>query len=226
MAAGKHWWQRLAQIDAHHRLFISLPVAAVAFAALPPKLSWFARGLSAWDAYSIATLVLCWLTIFHADPNEAARTAKLEDSSRAAIFVSVLIAACVSLVSVGMLLGTAKNASGAALTLHVVFAALTLVCSWSLVHTVFALHYAHLFYTPDENNERGGGVEFLKEDNPDYLDFAYYSYVIGMTCQVSDVDITGRSMRRAALLHGIISFGFNTAIVAMGVNLTSSLFSK
>lgn len=227
MAAKSTWRQRLAAgLDAHHRVIISAAIGIVAFAVLPSRMGWWARGLSGWNAYAMTTLLLAWLTIIHANPADVASNAKLEDSSRAVIFFSLLLASVVSLVAVGVLLGTAKDLHGALLTAHVLFAIVTVLCSWTLVHTTYALHYGHMFYSADEKGERGGGLEFPKEDNPDYLDFAYHSFVIGMTCQVSDIDITGRSMRRAALLHGIISFGFNTAIVAMGVNLTSGLFSR
>lgn len=227
MAAQTPWRRRLAAgLDAHHRVIISAASGVAVPALLPASLTWWARGLAGWNVYAVTTLVLAWLTIFHADPAEVARNARLEDSSRAMIFFSLLLASVVSLGAVGVLLGTARDLRGAQLTAHVLFAVVTVLCSWVLVHTTYALHYGHLFYRADETGARGGGLEFPKEDNPDYLDFAYHAFVIGMTCQVSDVNITGRSMRRAALWHGIISFAFNTAIVAMGVNLTSGLFSK
>jgi uncharacterized membrane protein len=92
------------------------------------------------------------------------------------------------------------------------------------VHTVFALRYAHIYYDCDEHGKAAGGLNFPDEDSPDYLDFAYFSFVIGMTSQVSDVNISGRSMRRLALLHGLISFGFNLSILGLCINMISGLF--
>ncbi len=225
MAAEKHWWERLALIDAHYRLIVAAAVAVIAFFLLPREWPVFTRILGSWNMFSGTILILSWVTIIHADPAEAAQTAKLQDSGRTAIFVCVLIAACASLFTVGALLGTAKGLVHGKLIEHIIFAVCTVFCSWTLVHTIFTLRYAHVFYDLDDSNNRMGGLNFPDEDNPDYLDFAYFSFVVGMTCQVSDVGISGRKLRRLALVHGMITFGFNTAIVAMSVNLISGLFS-
>ena len=98
--------------------------------------------------------------------------------------------------------------------------------SWMLVHTLFALRYAHFYYHDAHKVERehvSGGLMFPGKGSPDYLDFAYFSFVIGMTCQVSDVQISSRKMRHLAMVHGLISFAFNTAILAMFVNIVASL---
>ena len=100
-----------------------------------------------------------------------------------------------------------------------------MMLSWIMVHTLFGFHYAHLYYGDDTNDpsSHAEGLEFPKEKKPDYLDFAYFAFVIGMTFQVSDVDITGRSIRRVALLHGLLSFGLNTFVVALTINLIAGL---
>ena len=103
---------------------------------------------------------------------------------------------------------------------------MTVIFSWTLVHTVYGLRYAHAFY--GDNGEPGGhqhagGLIFPGDRTPNYFDFAYFSFVIGMTCQVSDVQITSRRMRRIALVHSILSFGFNTMILALLINTVSSL---
>ena len=98
-------------------------------------------------------------------------------------------------------------------------AILSIVCSWGLVHTVFTLRYAHLFYGDDPTQtKRPGGLDFPHEPEPDYLDFAYFSFVIGMTSQVSDVAIGSKPMRRPALVHGVLSFLFNTIIIALTIS--------
>src|SRR5262249_26046948 len=101
---------------------------------------------------------------------------------------------------------------------QVVLAAATILLSWAFIHTIFALHYAHEFY--DEND--GGGLAFPGKDAPDYWDFVYFSFVIGMTSQVSDVGITDKRIRRTAAAHGIVSFIFNAALLALTVNIAAS----
>lgn len=91
------------------------------------------------------------------------------------------------------------------------------------MHTVFGMHYAHNFYGDSENRAARHGLDFPGEPDPDYRDFTYFSFVIGMTCQVSDVQVTSREMRRLVLIHGVLSFVFNTVILALTVNIVSSL---
>jgi uncharacterized membrane protein len=110
--------------------------------------------------------------------------------------------------------------------LHLFIAALAVIESWLLIHTVFGLHYAHVFYRSQQEHDvegSGRGASFPGRENPKYLDFAYFSFVIGMTCQVSDVGVTSHSMRRLVLLHGLLSFGFNTLVLALSINIISSL---
>jgi uncharacterized membrane protein len=102
----------------------------------------------------------------------------------------------------------------------------TVVLSWSLMHTVFGLRYAHAFYGDSDEpgeNRHAGGLLFPGERMPDYFDFAYFSFVVGMTCQVSDVQITSHRMRRLTLLQSALAFGFNTIILALLINTVSSL---
>ena len=111
--------------------------------------------------------------------------------------------------------------------LHLFMAALAVLESWLLIHTVFTLRYAHLFYRSKQEVDvdgSGGGLIFPGKGNPNYRDFAYFSFIIGMTCQVSDVSVTSHSMRLLALLHGLLSFAFNTVILALSINIISGLF--
>lgn len=104
-----------------------------------------------------------------------------------------------------------------ALTLHVILAVVTIVTSWFLVHTIFALHYAHSYYQSSSASPHtpAAGLDFPKTEEPEYWDFLYFSCVIGMTSQVSDVAMTSPLMRRLSLLHGILSFFFNECAAAM-----------
>jgi uncharacterized membrane protein len=143
------------------------------------------------------------------------------------IFVFVLLAACAGLFAVGFLFFTNKNAQHPHFTLHLLMSLLAVISSWMLVHTVFGLRYAHTFYGDHDNSakedEYAGGLLFPGETMPNYMDFAYFSFTIGMTFQVSDVQIVSREFRQLVLLHGMLSFGFNTVILALTINTVSAL---
>jgi uncharacterized membrane protein len=122
-----------------------------------------------------------------------------------------------------LLLFISKNDATEKLDIIVAIAGMLL--SWFLVHTFFALRYAHLFYGDHKTKPdiHAGGLIFPSEQHPDYLDFAYFSFVLGMTFQVSDVQVTSKQLRRVAMLHGILSFGFNTFIVALTINVIAGM---
>ena len=174
-------------------------------------------------AVAIYLAVTAWV-IGPAGPEQARRYASIQDPRRWIILVLVVGAAGVSLLALGYSFGKAGHETDVGLTLRLSLAALTILASWTLTHTVFALHYAHHFYG-DEETKTGrqdrGGLQFPGKELPDYWDFLYFSYVIGMTCQVSDVQITSRSVRRMALAHGVLAFFFNTFILALAVNFVA-----
>jgi len=212
--------------DAHHRFFFACAVALLAALLLPWRAGVAVRVVFGWDAFCLASLILSWIAICICDPYEVRRSARLQDSSRTFLFVLVVSAATASLVAVGLLLGAAKNLSAANLEGHIALALAAIFLSWALIHTLFTLRYAHYYYDQARTKAREhieGGLEFPGKGHPDYLDFAYFSFIIGMTAQVSDVQITSRRVRRVALLHGLISFLFNTAILAIFVNIVAGL---
>jgi uncharacterized membrane protein len=151
--------------------------------------------------------------------------ARKQDLSRSLIFVFFVVVACAALFAVGFLLRIHKVEEQGHLTVHLLLSLATVVFSWMLVHTGFALHYAHVFYgdSDEPGQETHRGLDFPGGHPPDYFDFAYFSFVIGMTFQVSDVQITSRRLRRLALIHGALSFAFNTVILAMLINTVTSL---
>lgn len=215
--------QRILRLDAHHRLALGFGVALLVFIfALGAR--WPVRLLLAWNAFGFTIFALSWVRMLSADAKTSVREARLQDSSRTAIFFFVNFAALASLLAVGLLLHTADGLSSAAQTQNALLAGLTVILSWLLTHTVFALHYAHTFYQArDQAPERtdGEGLKFPDEKHPDFLDFAYFSFVIGMTCQVSDVQVTSRRIRRATLVHALLAFIFNTVILAWSINLAA-----
>jgi uncharacterized membrane protein len=210
--------------EAHHR-----QVIAVIAAVLTVALSWHAtvasRIIVGWDAYAVVLLGLAWLRIFTASPAVVVRIARLESINRTLLLMLVVLGACMSLGAVVFLLVSKKHEHG--LPEHAILAAVTVGLSWLLVHTAFALHYADLYYRMPGTHRiqpKPQGLQFPGKGSPDFLDFAYFSFVIGMTSQVSDVQIASRGLRRWALLHGMISFGFNTAVLALSINVISGLF--
>jgi uncharacterized membrane protein len=187
-----------------------------AFAATPTCV------IAAWDSFAVTLLVLIWVAIFSSGIDHIRYRARTQDLSRLLIFIFTIGAACSSIFAVIFLLSAAKSTSH--IGLHATLSVLAVLSSWTLVHTMFAMRYAHAYYgegtAPDAHT---GGLEFPSDDNPDYLDFAYFSFVIGMTCQVSDVQITSKSLRTLALVHGILCFCFNTIILALTINTVSGL---
>ena len=214
--------QKISRLDAHHRLLIAIGVSSLVAVVIPQTVHWPTRLILIWLAYALTVLGLLWLTIVWVKPHEMKQFYRLQDSSRTLIFVFVILAAAASVFAVVGLLAEVKTMSRSDLGWHVALSGLSVVSAWGLVHTVFTMRYAHLYY---DDNGPTGGLQFPDDDQPDYLDFAYFAFVIGMTGQVSDVGISSKQMRRLALAHGLLSFFFNAIIVALTINTISGLLS-
>jgi uncharacterized membrane protein len=210
----------------HPRLFVSILVTALTAALLPAWLHLSTRILCIWDAGMICFLSLTWAVMFRSTPAMMSHKAKLQDEGRLVILSLITATACASLLAIGFIIHQTKNVSTGILILHLSLSVATIVGSWLLVHTIFAVHYAHGYYQDDLSTsmeDEAKGLEFPGTTEPDYWDFLYFSFVIGMTSQVSDVQVTSGYMRRLALLHGILSFFFNTTILAMSINIIAGL---
>jgi len=203
-------------VYARPRTFISIAIGIVAFFLLPGSLRLVTRLLISWDIFVTFYLVLAYIMMFRCGLAYIRRNAVLQDDGRFLILLVTALGAFASIAAIVFELG-ASHRSGPQLTLATVTIALT----WATVHTTFALHYAHDYY----RGAKAGGLQFPsgdQHDHADYWDFVYFSFVIGMTAQVSDVGITDKTIRRTATAHGIISFVFNTALVALMVNIAAS----
>jgi uncharacterized membrane protein len=203
----------LRVIRARPRLFLAALLAAVVIALLPREWNLATRVLVGWDAGVAFYLVNAFMLLARPDIARIRRRAAILDEGRFAILVLVVAAAVASLGAIVAQLGGGR-APG-----HLALATLTILLSWTLVHMIFALHYAHEFYAA---KPRGGGLAFPGGEDPDYWDFLYFSLVIGMTSQVSDVAVTGRTIRRTVSAHGVVSFLFNAALIALTVNIAAS----
>ncbi|NGY65934.1 DUF1345 domain-containing protein [Lentzea sp. NEAU-D13] len=177
--------------------------------------------LVGWDVATLVYLVRAWLVIWPMDAEETAQHAVRNDPTRRVAEVLLLVAAIASLVSVGFVLARAAQTTGAAELLRVGLGVLSVVLSWTVVHTIFTLRYARLYYYGAD-----GGVDFNQEEPPDYGDFAYVAFSIGMTFQVSDTSLSGREMRRTALKHALLSYLFGTGVLATTINLVASISSQ
>jgi uncharacterized membrane protein len=204
-------------VYARPRTFISVAVGIVAFFLLPDSLRLVTRLLISWDIFIALYLVLVYAMILRSGHTHVRRNAVLQDDGRFLILLVTGLGAFASIAAIVFELGATQR-SGQQLTL----ATLTIALSWATVHTTFALHYAHDYY----RGPKPGGLQFPsgdQHDHADYWDFVYFSFVIGMTAQVSDVGITDKTIRRTATAHGIVSFVFNTALLALMVNIAASV---
>jgi uncharacterized membrane protein len=194
---------------------VAVPVIAVSH--------WYLGVLAGWGVAVAAYMTWVWTRVWPLDATRTARLAAREDPTRAATDLLLLSAAVASLVAVGFAIASAAHASGTAEFARVALGVASVALSWGLVHTVYALRYARLYYDGDDD---GGGIDFNGEGPPAYVDFAYLAFTIGMTFQVSDTALQTRTLRSAALHHALLSFLFGTGILATTVNLVASLTSR
>jgi uncharacterized membrane protein len=174
----------------------------------------------AWDTFSVGMIVMSWITISITGSRQIRAQARIQDSSRSVVFFIMLVSTLAGFLAVLLLIVTKqKGMKGIEWQLPLAIAGMLL--SWILIHTIFTLRYAHLFFGDHDSipDTHAGGLEFPGNELPDYFDFAYFSFVIGMTFQVSDVQITSKKLRKMALFHAWLSFGFNTIMIALTINL-------
>ncbi len=200
------------------RLGVSAAVGAAAAVVVAVIGPWWLIGLAAWIAAALVYLVWMWLTIWPFDAAETARHARREDPSRRATSLVVLSAAGISVLALGLVLVRSGTSHGLEKGLLVGSGVLSVVLAWGVVHTVFSLRYADLYYDGEP-----GGIDYNEDDPPAYSDFAYLAWTIGMTFQVSDTDLKSKEIRRTALRHGLLSYAFGALIIATTVNLIAGL---
>ena len=201
------------------RAAISCAVAIATGVALlvGPRLSWRFAALTAWEAGGFSLLLLAWFTIAICSAEATQRRAAAEDPGRTAVYALVLLTSGSSLLATTALVHRARLLPGGMGDALVGLSLANVALCWALTHTAFTLRYAHLYYRRDE--EGVGGVEFPGQAQPSYFDFAYLAFTIGMCFQVSDMTVSSPRIRRTVLLHAILSFVYNTAILAFVLNL-------
>ena len=186
----------------------------------PGSPAWPLRALVGWDATAVTLLAACWRILFTSDARSTERRAGDEDPGGRAVFVIAILSSLFSLFAATMVLRIMRGQTSE--SFWVGLALVSVALSWAVTHTVYTLRYAHLFYTGEIN----GGLSFPGTDTPCDLDFAYYAFTIGMCFQVSDVQITAGNIRRTTLGHALVSFIFNTTIVALALNVMFQLLGS
>jgi uncharacterized membrane protein len=215
----------LVRMKGLHKLFVCILAGVLCFGLLGlTGLVVQHKIILSWDLFCIMMISFSWIVFVQTNEKELANVCEQQDDGLKAIFIIVLATIFASLFGTVLLLtGKTENASGKIIQMLISLS--PVLFSWFLLHTIFTIRYAHLYN--DQHRELTGtvkdGLEFPGKKDPDYLDFAYFSFVIGMTFQVSDVSVSSRSMRRFVLLHSLISFAFNTIIVALTINAVAGL---
>jgi uncharacterized membrane protein len=204
-------------ISARKRLSVSFAAAVVVLGAVAWFSAWEVSVLLAWCGAATTFLGLAWGAVLKADSQRTRAIARRQDESRASLDLVVLTAAVISLIGVGFILLKANRATGVALALMTGLGVASIVLGWAVVHTTYTLRYADLYYEHDR------GIDFNEEEPPDYRDFAYLAFTIGMTYQVSDTDLQTKSIRRTALKHALLSYLFGVAIIAVTINVVAGL---
>jgi uncharacterized membrane protein len=220
------WAQLVRHARVQIRFLIALCVGILVALAAPLE-GTIPRILAGWNAGGWLYFVLVVIKMWQAEIDGIKREAGIERESRTAVLFIVILGSVFTLLALFDQLMALKSEHGIDRTISISLSISTIFLSWFLIHTVFALYYAHEFHSESHGGARGtgGGLKFPDDSTPDYLDFLYFSFVVGTTAQTSDVDVCSRAMRRVVMLHGILSFFFNTAVIALMVNLAAQLVS-
>jgi uncharacterized membrane protein len=214
----------LRNLQARPRLFLSVAIGVIAALLMPAGLGRALRLVISWDCGAATFLVLVIAMAAGATPESMRRRAAPEDEAGWVFLALVGSAAFFSMFAVLGLMRDAKAAGGPMSVAPALIAGITILLSWLFTHAVFAVHYAHNYFSRPGANGKPP-LDFPgEESDPDYWDFLYFSFVVGMTAQVSDVQVTTQYWRRLVLAHGLLSFLFNTVVLALSINLLAGFF--
>ena len=203
--------------QARGRLTLAAVAMVIAWLAMPDHYGWILRSLASFVAGELTFLCFDLIIIVESSEEDTRRRAAAHDPGRAFIWIIVLLCSVVGLFASAYVLRRASTLAPENPGLAYLLSLLAVITAWFLTNASFTLRYAHLFFRDDGSGE--GGLQFPGDEPPDAMDFAYFGFTIGMCFQVSDVVITSKSIRRAALMHSVISFSFNTIILGMALNL-------
>jgi uncharacterized membrane protein len=205
------------------RLLIALLVGVGTSLLLSQRFGWATRIVGGWDAAATMLLATIWFVILAVDPEETRCRAAAVDPGRTAVWIVVIVASASSLFAAAGLMRHARTLAPQGSTVLIVASLIAVITAWLLTHTGFTLRYAHLYYRDDLEGE--GGLCFPGDRKPSDFDFSYFAFTVGMCFQVSDVTITSPQIRRAVLGHALLSFAYNTVILALALNLLFGILS-
>ena len=214
--AAERFYGRLDPRGATLRVVFGLVIGALGV-LLAHRHAWGFRLLVGWDAGAFALVSLIWFTVLTKDPHETRCRSASADPGRTATWVLVLIASGSSFFASAFVLRTLHRTQPPPEPWLLPLCLVSVIVAWVLTHTSYTLRYAHLYYRDDAEGE--GGLVFPGDRKPDDFDFAYFAHTIGMCFQVSDVTIASPQIRRAVLGHALLSFVYNTVILALALNL-------
>lgn len=218
----------LAAFKARPRLLLSVLAGVCVWAlclVLPTDLSIVTSAILAWDATCLTFIVAAIHMMWRADVGQIRATAATQDQGQGVILALVITAAAASIWVIAAELSAAKADQGLIRALRVALVFATVAASWFTVQLIFALHYAHEYYAPDDDGPNDAqGLLFPGGEPPDYWDFVHFSVVIGVASQTADIAFTSKPLRRIGTLHGLVAFIFNTVVLALTINLLASLF--
>lgn len=213
--------KHVSETSTRQRLLSGL-VTGLATAALPLPLAWQLRGLLGWIAGVAVYLALAWWLCERFDARRTRERAQAQDEPSVVLFLLMLLATLACVAAIVVMMQQGRGFSGAERTLHIAVSVVALVASWLFIQTIFAFRYAHRYYQEEMRQEADGpGLKFPGGLDPDYFDFLYHAHVVGMTSQVSDVQVTSREMRRLTLVHSVLSFAFNMLVLALSINVVA-----
>ena len=210
------------------RLLISTALGVITFVWLTPsRIEWPVRAIAGWDAASFVLLAFAWTIILRADAKATSLRAGDDDPGHYMVFVIAVVASLISLFAASVMLRTVKAFPGADANLWTAVTLAAVALSWALTHTAYTFRYAHRHYRESgvRVKRSDGGLQFSGTEAPSDIDFAYFAFTIGMCFQVSDVVVLSTGMRREVLFHAVLSFVYNTAILALALNLVVSVMS-
>jgi uncharacterized membrane protein len=207
-----------AGTNASTRVSVSILVGLIAAFITGTVGGWKLAPLVGWDAAAVTFIAWVWLKVWGMDEQQTADHALAEDPTRTTSEVTLLAASVASLAALAIVLVKASSATGSSKALLAGLGIVSVILSWIVVHTIYVLRYAVLYY-----GEPRGGVDFGGEKQPAYTDFAYLAFTIGMTFQVSDTGFSNREFRKLALRHALLAYVFGTLIVATTINLIAGL---
>ena len=214
-----HFHRHLSETTGSQRLSYGL-LAGLSSLALPLPVSWQLRGLWGWCLGVTVYLVLAWWLCIRFDARRTRERAQAQDEPSVVIFLLLLLATLACVMAIALLMQDVKDAPRNQRIFQIGLFMVALSTTWLFIQALFAFHYAHRYYQEEKRNEPDrAGLEFPGKLAPDYFDFLYFSHVVGMTSQVSDVQVTSREMRQITLAHSLLSFAFNIVILALSINV-------